>query len=271
VSSERDHYTGAAAGWATGAARVYGPLARALVERAPHPLQGCLVLDLGAGTGLASDVLRSSDAHPIALDLSFGMLSWRGEGKPPAVAADVGALPVHDRSVDDVVAAFVLNHLTEPVVALREIARVLRPGGAVLATVYSNDSRSEARDRIDETALAWGMEVPDWYRELKVAAAPLLGSPETMERAVRAAGFVDVHVEETAMEVGVDTVDDLVDYRLGQANYTEFMASLSDDERRAFRHAAVEAARPLMAGPYRPIVVFLTARTPDEPALDDPA
>ena len=49
---------------------------------------------------------------------------------------------MRDDAVDNVVAAFVLNHLSDPMPALRELTRVTRPGGAVLATVYAASSRS---------------------------------------------------------------------------------------------------------------------------------
>src|SRR6202021_1592444 len=43
----RDAYEAAAAGWADGPERVYGPLARALIRAAPVPLAGGRILDLG--------------------------------------------------------------------------------------------------------------------------------------------------------------------------------------------------------------------------------
>jgi ubiquinone/menaquinone biosynthesis C-methylase UbiE len=52
-------------------------------------------------------------------------------------------------------AAFVLNHLTDPSTGLTELARVTRPGGAVLAAVFSNTSRDPARDKIDGRSPFW--------------------------------------------------------------------------------------------------------------------
>ena len=77
------------------------------------------------------------------------MLAWNARAGPPGAVADIRALPLADDSVDDVVAAFVLNHLTDPSAGLAELARVTRPGGTVLATVFASTSRSAARDRID--------------------------------------------------------------------------------------------------------------------------
>ncbi len=96
-----------------------------------------------------------------------------------------------DGGVDDVLAAFVLNHLDDPAAGLAELARVTRPGGALLATAYSNASRSAARDRVDAAAMAYGFAVPDWYLAMKANVTPLLGSAPAMARTVGAAGRLD--------------------------------------------------------------------------------
>jgi len=157
-----DHYAHSGRRWAMGAELVYGPIAAELVAMSPHCLAGRTVLDAGAGTGAANSALGARRARAIALDLSADMLAWNAAARPPCAVADVRALPLADGSVDDAVTAFVLNHLTDPVSGLAEVARVTRPGGAVLAAVFSNDSRSQARDRIDAVALAAGWQVPDW-------------------------------------------------------------------------------------------------------------
>ena len=54
----RADYDAVAAGWAGGPGSMYEPLARTLVAAAPVPLAGCLVLDLGAGTGVAGRAAR---------------------------------------------------------------------------------------------------------------------------------------------------------------------------------------------------------------------
>jgi len=256
-----DHYAGAAEGWATGAARVYGPLAADLVAAAPHPLAGRRVLDAGAGTGLASSALLRAGARPVAMDLSLDMLRWRRDQRPPAVVGEVGRAPLRSGSVDDAVAAFVLNHLPEPLPALRELARVVRPGGAVLATVYANSFVSPLRDRIDEIAFVHGFTYPRWYRAMRQSWAPQLGSEELMAAAARAAGLVRVRAVEHLADVGLDRAEDLVDYRLGQAHVADWISGLSPARRAGVRAAAVAAVEPIMR-PYRPGVVRLVAVVP---------
>ncbi|MBV8950717.1 MAG: methyltransferase domain-containing protein [Actinobacteria bacterium] len=256
-----DRYAGAARRWAHGAALVYAPIAEELVATAPHPLTGRRVLDVGAGTGVASTVLTRVGARPLATDLSHDMLAWDHHARPPAIVANVYAMPVAPQSVDDVVAAFVLNHLVQPVRALAELRRVTRPGGALLACVYANSSRSEARDAIDDAARQRGWEVPAWYVELKREATPLLGTAPDFQRAAKEAGFVDLLVDERAVDVGVDEPEQLVDYRLGQANYSAWLDELGPHRADEVKAQLVEVIRPIMR-PYRPIVVFVSATIP---------
>ena len=149
-----DHYARSGPRWALGAELVYGPIAAELVATCPHPLAGRTVLDAGAGTGAAGAALCGAGARTLAVDLSHAMLAWQAATRPPCAVADVRALPLRSGSVDDCVAAFVLNHLTDPGAGFAELARVTRPGGAVLAAVFGTDSGSAARDRIDAAASA---------------------------------------------------------------------------------------------------------------------
>lgn len=256
-----DHYAGAGRRWAEGATIVYGPIACQLISASPHALAGQTVLDVGAGTGVASTALRATGARPVAADLSYDMLAWQAEDRPPAVVGDARDLPFADRSVDDTVAAFVLNHLLEPAPGIAEIVRVTRPAGAVLACVYANASTSEVRDAIDHLAQELGWTVPEWYLGLKRHATPLLGTAEDMERVAKQAGLVDVVVDEHPVDVGVTRADQLVDYRLGQAHFVGWLDELGPARAEEVRTQLVDAIRPIMR-PYRPIVVFLTALSP---------
>lgn len=219
------------------------------------------MLDVGAGTGVASDALAELGARCIALDLSHDMLAWNAAHRPPCAAADVRRLPVRDRSVDDVVAAFVLNHLLDPAAAMSDAMRVTRPGGSLLACVYAIDNRSPVRDALDEAARDAGWRTPRWYTDLKTHAVPLLGTAADMRSEAKAAGLVDIEIDERPVDVGVTSAEQLVDYRLGQAHFSDWLGGMTPDQVEQTRAQLAQAIGPIMV-PFRPVVVFLSGSVP---------
>ncbi|MGN6473534.1 MAG: class I SAM-dependent methyltransferase [Mycobacteriales bacterium] len=99
---------------------------------------GDLVLDLAAGTGASSVSLHKGGANVVACDFSEGMLGV-GHGRHPEirfVAGDALQLPFRDGTFDAVTISFGLRNVADVDAALRELARVTRPGGrlAILET-----------------------------------------------------------------------------------------------------------------------------------------
>jgi SAM-dependent methyltransferase len=246
-------YAGMADVWATDAALVYAPLARHLIDAGPADLRGTVALDAGAGPGVAGEVLRGRGARVVAVDREFDMASACAG---PAVVADVTALPFRAGSLDVVVAAFVVNHLSDPVAGLAELRRVTRPGGAVLVSSFS-DARAGAKNVVDATAAQYGYVPPGWYAELRTRAQGV-GSAKAVERAVRAAGFTRWTVIEDAVDVGLTAPADVVRYRLAVPQLCRFVAGLPADVRAAFVADATEAVR-VTCGRFAPVVVEAVA------------
>ncbi|MBP2586761.1 SAM-dependent methyltransferase [Streptomyces sp. PvR006] len=100
---------------------------------------GDAVLDAGCGTGRALTPLRAAvgpSGTVLGADLTPEMLeravaAGRGgtAGTATLLLTDVGHLPVRDGALDAVFGAGLVSHLAEPVAGLRELARVVRPGG----------------------------------------------------------------------------------------------------------------------------------------------
>lgn len=88
------------------------------------------VLDLAAGTGDLCIDLRRAQLRPIAIDLSFGMLS-NDRSNAPRAQADILRLPVPSHSVDGIICGFALRNLVDLEVFFAECARVIRPGGRI--------------------------------------------------------------------------------------------------------------------------------------------
>ena len=100
------------------------------------------VLDLGAGTGLLTEVLLAAGHEVVAVDLSEQMLAQLRARLPQVATATGGAesLPLPDASVDAVVAGQAA-HWFDPEPAAVELRRVLRPGGVVGFVWNTRDER----------------------------------------------------------------------------------------------------------------------------------
>ena len=112
----------------------------------PHLRPGLDALDVGCGVGsialdLASTIapgrMIGVDPDPGQLEAARGTAAERGTRNAEFRTGTAYELPVPDRSVDVVFANAVLMYLREPVRALREMRRVLRPGG--IAAVSDDD------------------------------------------------------------------------------------------------------------------------------------
>ncbi|WP_149180382.1 class I SAM-dependent methyltransferase [Streptomyces sp. TRM49041] len=97
---------------------------------------GDAVLDAGCGTGRALPALRGAvgpGGTVVGVDLTPAMLAAAGRaGRDDSGAlllGDVGRLPLRDGALDAVFGAGLISHLAHPVEDLRELARVVRPGG----------------------------------------------------------------------------------------------------------------------------------------------
>jgi SAM-dependent methyltransferase len=94
------------------------------------------VADVGCGTGALLADLRGAGYGPVVgTDLSEPALGLATEQHPGVAQAVAEHLPYADRTLAAVTALDVLEHLDDDVAALRELGRVLRPGGVVVLTV----------------------------------------------------------------------------------------------------------------------------------------
>lgn len=138
--------------------------AEALVERLPVPEAGAggslRVLDLGCGSGASTrgllDAWSAGDGSPVGLgvtgvDASEGMIAQARDKAWPAtvslVVSDAVAYleSLPSGSVDGVLAAYLLRNVPDRARLITEVARVLRPGGALVVHDYSVAGNTQAR------------------------------------------------------------------------------------------------------------------------------
>lgn len=152
----------------------------ALARAALHPQ--AVVADVGAGTGFLAQGLAPRVARVHVVDNSPEMLSvarrnlatfdnvefWVAEGT---------SLPFADVSLDAILANMYLHHMADPAAAIREMSRVLKPGGRLVITDLSEHSYTWLREEHHDVWLGFARgQVQAWFE---------------------AAGLVNVWVEDT--------------------------------------------------------------------------
>jgi len=145
------------------------------------------ILDAGCGVGtlLPDLAARFPAARIFGIDRSPGMLALAPQGFAPAVM-DATQLAIRPQSVDLALFIFMLFHLDEPVDALREARRVLRPGGQVGTVTWGGDIESKATRTWAECLDRHGAISPD--PTAKNRHAPV-NTPEKISALLSLAGF----------------------------------------------------------------------------------
>jgi len=196
-------------------------------------------LDVGCGTGaLTAAVLNV--AAPIAvlgIDSSAAFVAdATAHIADPRVRFDVGdagSLPVANDSYDAVVAGLVLNFLPDPSVAVAEMARAARPGGAVGAYVWDYSGGMQRMRYFWEAVAA-----------TDAAAAALDPSPQfsmcqpgPLAELFRAGNLGDIEVDVIDLPMVFRDFDDFwLPYLLvGSSSAQRYVTSLGDDQRMALR------------------------------------
>src|SRR4051794_33613062 len=120
------------------------PLVAAVVAAQPGR-----ILEVGCGWGeLARRLAEATGAEVVATDLSPRMIELTRENGVAAELADVQELPFPDASFDVAVAAWMLYHVPDLPRGIRELARVLRPGGRLVAVTNSRFHLIELRELV---------------------------------------------------------------------------------------------------------------------------
>lgn len=102
-------------------------LNRKMLSHVPKGREGSLALDLGCGKGLHKPVCEKAGFRWVGVDIS--------PSSGARVLADAHALPFKPETFEFSLAIALWEHLGHPLVAAREVGRVLKPGGLLLGSV----------------------------------------------------------------------------------------------------------------------------------------
>jgi ubiquinone/menaquinone biosynthesis C-methylase UbiE len=183
--------------------RVHSPrtevVARDLVAMAAPP-PGGRVLDVGTGTGvtaLAAGEVLGPSGLAVGIDTSVGMIIAGRAARPGlrALAAEAIDLPFRDQTFDAITANFVLSHFAKYETALFDMIRVLKPGGRLAASAWT-----EHLDEFQRTwrELAEGVVSRDLLNDAVRRAMPWedrFSDRARLEQTLRDAGLRPVRVE----------------------------------------------------------------------------
>ncbi len=202
------------------------------------------ILDIGCGNGLYLGVLRARRHRGLvcAGDFSQGMLrsARPAAGDGPLLMSDVQAIPFADDTFDVTLAMHMLYHVPDRAVAIRELRRVLRPGGVALVVTNSETHFEELDDLLVEcAATATGIE--------RLPARSHINF--TMESGAQelATAFSSVEAHAFASELALTEVPPALDYARSMSmfvadNVGQLGAVLDELERRLTAAIAADGA-----------------------------
>lgn len=161
-----------------------------------HLRPGMRLLDIGCGPGTITTELAAlvAPGEVLGIDRAPEIIATATASLPPGTPSprfavdDVYDLALDDGSFDVVYAHQVLQHLSDPVAALREMRRVLVPGG--LVAVRDSDYRSFLWSPADPVLDRWN----DLYHEVTRRNHAEADAGRHLYRWVADAGFVDLRV-----------------------------------------------------------------------------
>jgi len=217
-----------------------------------EPLAGARLMDLAAGTGGAAIQAAARGAHVYAFDGSAAMVTRirARTGTLSIISEHIDArkkLPCADGSFDAALSCLGVVLLPDPVPALREIARVLRPGGRLAVVTWTEPGHYELAARlwaaVEKIRGAPPPPPPSPPAQLRYAA------PDAFAALLREGGFavraverVEAHLQASSARALAETLD----FAPGMG---ALMASLGSDRGAVEREFAVRLEAEQGLGP----------------------
>ncbi len=210
---------------------------------------GDTVLELAAGLGALSGELAQDvapDGRVVCSDVSEGMLSGAREQAPSRGLIDFRVLDaqdiaMEDDAVDGIACKFGLMLLPDPVRAVAECRRVLRPDGRLVAATWGPPEANLWIATFGAAMLAHGHALPG--DPLEPGGIFSLSAPDRLEALLAAGGFDEVAVEPVDVDEHHAAFDDYWQRRVDTSGpLTAILHRLDDEQVAAIRNTCEEFA-----------------------------
>lgn len=223
---------------------------------------GARVIDVGCGTGaLSAALLDRGAASVVGVDLSAGFVAAAamiGDARASFVVCDAMALEAPDASFDAAVSGLCLNFAPDPEKAVREMARVVRPGGLVALYVWDYAGKMEMLRRFWDAAVELD---PDRAGPLDEGGRFAVCHPRPLTRIFEGAGLTEIATAHVDLPVAFDGFADYWNSFLGgQGPAPTYVTSLGEGARAKLRFALEERVRPDGDGRIRLVARAWTVR-----------
>ncbi|MRS01961.1 methyltransferase domain-containing protein, partial [bacterium] len=158
------------------------------------------ILEVGCGTGaITSEMKQYSQIPTCGIDIQFERveIAKKQDKSGNYECADVYQLPFTPNSFDFVIAHYLLLWLKQPVLALSETLRVLKPGGCLVAL-----AEPDYLARIDNPQELWPLGEMQTNALIQQGANPMAG--RLLSTHLRQAGFIDIQYGISGFQSGAD-------------------------------------------------------------------
>jgi ubiquinone/menaquinone biosynthesis C-methylase UbiE len=208
-------------------------LGRRLLDHLPLA-EARTALDIGAGVGALLPALREAapGAYVAGVDAAEGMIRRAPRSYGRAVM-DARQMAIRDGSMDVAVMPFMLFFLPDPTQGLREVHRILRPGGGLGVATWAAEANDFLADEVWAAVLD-EYEAPPYP---PASGLDLMDTPEKLTILLEEAGFADVR-SGTGAEPEPMTLDDFLERRTRLGRSKRRCASLTPEVRSEMLRAA---------------------------------